>query len=262
MTRLGTWTTAALIAALAAGSISGCDKAKKEDPVQGKKKGTVGLSVLTLSNPFFKEIADSMAAELGKHGYELIVTDGDFKPEVQQNQVKDFLAKNVVAIVLTPCDSKAVGEAIKEANAKGIPVFTADIACTAADAKVVTHIATDNYGGGKMAAQAIVKGLRERGDATGEIAIIDHDPVESVQMRTKGFLEQLAIENKAADCDLKVVKRLPGGGDQAPSKAAMETILQSNPQVKAIFAINDPTAFGAVAAIEVAKKSKRRKRLI
>ena len=37
--------------------------------------------------------------------------------------------QRAVAIVLTPCDSRAVGPAIREANVAGIPVFTADIAC-------------------------------------------------------------------------------------------------------------------------------------
>ena len=39
-----------------------------------------------------------------------------FKPE----QIEDFIVKGVSAIVLNPCDSKAVGTAIRKANAAGI----------------------------------------------------------------------------------------------------------------------------------------------
>ena len=39
-------------------------------------KGAIGLSVLTLTNPFFKEIADSMTAEARKHGYSVGVVSG------------------------------------------------------------------------------------------------------------------------------------------------------------------------------------------
>ena len=88
---------------------------------------TIGISVLTMTNPFFKVIADNVTAEAKKNGYETIVVSGEFDVAKQQNQVKDFIVKKVSAIILTPCDSKAIGTSIKEANEAGIPVFTADI---------------------------------------------------------------------------------------------------------------------------------------
>src|SRR6266496_2106205 len=115
-----------------------------------KPAGTIGLSVLTMNNPFFKEIADSMTAEAAKHGYSVLAVSGDFDVARQQNQVKDFIVKKVSAIVLCPCDSTAIGPAIREANKAGTPVFTADIACLDTTAKVVAHIATDNLQGGRM----------------------------------------------------------------------------------------------------------------
>ena len=129
-------------------SFSGCGGSGEEPTTQSK--GTIGLSVLTLTNPFFKEIADAMTAEAKKHGYEVAVVSGEFDVAKQQDQVKDFIVKKVVAIVLTPCDSKSIGPAILEAHNAGIPVFTADIACLAPKAKdvVVSHVATDNLGGG------------------------------------------------------------------------------------------------------------------
>ncbi|MGB2820975.1 MAG: substrate-binding domain-containing protein, partial [Phycisphaerae bacterium] len=91
------------LAALAA-LTAGCKK--QQAPAT---KGTIALSVLTLTNPFFKEIADSMTDEAAKHGYDVIVTSGEFDVAKQQDQVKDFIVKKVTAIVLTPCDSKSIG---------------------------------------------------------------------------------------------------------------------------------------------------------
>src|SRR5262245_39940447 len=85
--------------------------------------GTIGLSVLTLTNPLFKVIADTMTAEGRKQGYDVAVVSGEFDVARQQNQVKDFIVRKVAAIVLTPCDSKAIGPSIQEANDAGIPVF-------------------------------------------------------------------------------------------------------------------------------------------
>lgn len=218
-----------------------------------KSKGTIGLSVLTLTNPFFKEIADSMTAEARQHGYGVLVVSGEFDVAKQQNQVKDFIVKKVSAIVLTPCDSKAIGPAIKEANGAGIPVFTADIACLAPDAKVISHIATDNYSGGKEAAQAMIEAL---GEAGGKIAILDHKIVESCILRVQGFKEVIEQHNAGrAGGKIQIVAELPGGGVKDQGFKAAEDLLQAHPDLAGLFAINDPTALGARAAFEKAGKA-------
>src|SRR5438105_1106198 len=91
--------------------VSGCGQvsnqpAKTPTAEPAKSKGVIGLSVLTLTNPFFKVIADTMTEEAAKSGYQVVVVSGEFDPAKQQNQVKDFLVQRVAAIVLCPCDSK------------------------------------------------------------------------------------------------------------------------------------------------------------
>lgn len=235
---------------------AGCGS-KKEEPVNvaspakpaGSKK-MIGLSVLTLTNPFFKEIADRLTEEAHKEGYEVSVVSGEFDVAKQQNQVKDFMVKHVAAIVLTPCDSKAIGPAIREANTAGIPVFTADIACLAPGVKVISHIATDNYGGGKEAARAMIEAL---GEAGGKIAIIDHKVVESCILRVKGFKEVLEQYNAGqTQGKIEIVAELPGGGAKDLGFKAAEDLLQAHSDLAGIFAINDPSALGARAALEKA----------
>jgi ribose transport system substrate-binding protein len=215
------------------------------------KRGTIGLSVLTLTNPFFKVIADTMTEEAAKHGYDVIVQSGERDVARQQDQVKDFIVSKVSVIVLTPCDSKSIGPAIQEANAAGIPVFTADIACLAPDANVVSHIATDNYQGGRLAAQAMIEAL----DGKGNVAILDFPEVESVILRTEGFHDELAEANQRPDVDIQVVATLPGGGVKNEGYRAAQDVLQAHADLDGIFAINDPSALGAVAALEEAGKA-------
>jgi ribose transport system substrate-binding protein len=240
-------------AALAAVVAGGPNRGSAVAATAAKPRGVIGLSVLTLTNPFFKEIADSLKAEVGKQDYEVLVVSGDFDAAKQQNQVKDFIVRKVSAIVLCPCDSKAVGQAIKEANEADIPVFTADIACLDREAKVVCHVATDNLGGGKQAAQAIIEAL---GEAGGKVAIIDHKPVESCQLRVKGFKEVMEAHNKKAGAGkITIVAELPGGGVKDQGYRAAEDLLQAHPDLAGIFAINDPSALGARAALEKAGKA-------
>lgn len=229
------------------GEPSGTSSTSQSSTPSAASKGTIGLSVLTMTNPFFKVIADSLTAEAKKQGYEVAVVSGEFDPPKQANQVKDFVVQKVSAIVLTPCDSKSIGTAIKEANAAGIPVFTADIKCLAPDAEIVSHIATDNYQGGKLAGDAMVEAL---GEAGGKVAILDFKAVESCQLRVKGFKEVIAKHP-----NIKIVTELPGEGQKDRGNRSAEDALQRFSDLAGIFAINDPSALGARAALEKAGKA-------
>lgn len=214
------------------------------------KKPLIGVSLLTLANPFFRDLGDAMKEEAAKHGMNVVVVSGEFDPARQKNQVADFIVQRAAAIVLSPCDSKAVGTAISEANKAGIPVFTVDIASLAQGARVVSHVATDNLGGGRLAATAMIEALGGRG----KVAILDHPEVESVILRTRGFEEELEKQRKSAGVSIQIVAKLPGGAAKDKSFKATEDLLQAHGDLAGIFAINDPSALGAVAALEKAGK--------
>ncbi len=206
-------------------------------------KKTIGVSLLTLENPFFKIMGDAMVEEGKKNGFDVIITAGEKDAARQKDQVNDFIVKKVSAIILCPCDSRSVGTAISAANTAGIPVFTADIASLDTASKVVSHIATDNLEGGKLAGKAMIEALNGKG----KVAIIDFPEVESVLLRTKGFKEVLAGAK-----GLQIVAQLDGKAQRDEAYKTAQDILQKNPDLAGIFCINDPTAFGAIAAIEKA----------
>ena len=87
--------------------------------------------------------------------------------EKQSDQIDDFIAKSVVAIVLVPVDRISIGPAVKQANAAGIPVFTVDAKCAAR--QIEGHVGTDNYQGGELAGQAMIS----PGEEGGKVLILD-----------------------------------------------------------------------------------------
>ncbi len=242
--------------ACALACLTGCDKpadsSSSAPSSDTKSKGTIGVSLLTLDNPFFKVIGDSIAAEARKHGYETIVVSGDKDPAKQGNQVKDFIVKKVSAIVLSPCDSKAIVPVIQEANAAGIPVFTVDIPCNEPGVKIVTQVATDNYAGGKEAAQAMIEAL---GEAGGKVAVLAFKQAESCILRVKGFREVIDAHNASGKAKIEIVAELESGGAKDVGFKAAEDALQAHADLRGIFAINDPAALGARAATEKAGKT-------
>ncbi len=230
--------------------VAGCGK----DTPATASRGTIAASLLTLDNPFFKVIGDHLTTEGRKQGYEVIVVSGDKDVAKQSNQVKDFIVKKVSAIVLSPCDSKSIVPVIQEANKAGIPVFTVDIPCNEPGVQIVTQVATDNYGGGKEAGHAMIEALGDRG---GKVAVLHLKQVESCQLRVKGFREVIDAYNTSGRPRIDVVAELESGGAKDMGYKAAEDTLQANPDLRGIFAINDPAALGARAALEKAGKEKQ-----
>jgi ribose transport system substrate-binding protein len=245
------------LAALALVLIAGCSNSGSDKPSETSgsaskpssgtsapaKRGTIGVSLLTMDNPFFKDMGETIKAEAAKSGYDVTLVAGEKDPARQRDQVSDFIESKVSAIILSPCDSRSVGAAIQKANAAGIPVFTADIANLDKSAKVVSHVATDNYAGGKLAGEAMVEALKGHG----KVAIIDFPEVESVILRTKGFREVVAKSP-----GIQIVAQLQGGAARDSAYKTAQDILEKHADLDGFFCINDPTAFGAIAALEKA----------
>jgi ribose transport system substrate-binding protein len=216
-----------------------------EGKAAAEAKLTVGVSLLTRTHPFYQDLESGLREAASQNGYELLVTAGEFDVAKQKDQVQDFIVRKVDAIIVSPCDSKSIGTAIRAANDAGIPVFTADIACLADGVKIVSHVASDNIAGGALAAQAVAKAL----NGAGEVAVIDHPEVESVIQRVKGFEDELGKYP-----NIKIVAKLSGHGAKEQAFRTAEDILQAHPNLAAIFGINDDSALGALAAVEKAGK--------
>ncbi len=217
------------------------------EPASGRKI-TVGVSLLTRTHPFYQDLEAGLRAAAARRGLDLVVQAGEFDVARQKDQIESFLVRGVTAIVVAPCDSKSIGTSIVAANRAGIPVFTTDIAVLAPEARIVSHIASDNVEGGRLAARALAEALGGKG----KIAILDHPEVESVIQRVSGFEEELASHP-----GVLLVAKLPGRGMKDAAFRAAEDLLQAHPDLDGIFGINDDSALGALAAVEKAGRSGR-----
>jgi len=212
--------------------------------------------LLALDNPFFKVIGDAIAAEAAKQGFQATVVSADKDVARQGNQIKDFIVKKAAAIVLSPCDSKSIVPVIREANAAGIPVFTVDIPCNEPGVAIATQVATDNEGGGREAGQAMIEALDTDGRAAGgKIAVLHFKQAESCQLRVKGFRAVIDAHNAIAPVKIDIVTELESNAAKDVGFKAMEDALQAFPDLRGVFAINDPAALGASAALEKAGKT-------
>ena len=201
-------------------------------------------------------IGDAIAAEAAKQGFQATVVSADKDVARQGNQIKDFIVKKAAAIVLSPCDSKSIVPVIREANAAGIPVFTVDIPCNEPGVAIATQVATDNEGGGREAGQAMIEALSADGrEAGGKIAVLHFKQAESCQLRVKGFRAVIEAHNATAPAKIDIVTELESNAAKDVGFKAMEDAIQAFPDLRGVFAINDPAALGARAALEKAGKT-------
>ena len=133
----------------------GCTQ-KKDDT----KK--IGLIVSTLNNPFFVDLKTGIENEADKLGYEVVVLDSQNDPAKEVSNMEDISVKDVDIVLLNPVDSDSAIASVMIANNLDLPVITVDRAANGGD--VVSHVASDNEEGGKMAANYIIEQLGDNGN--------------------------------------------------------------------------------------------------
>lgn len=221
-----------------------CIRGERSEGGSATATKRIGVTLLTREHVFYRELEDGMRAEAAKHGYELVIQSGDFDLAKQQSQIENFIVQRVDAIVASPVDTKGIGPAIERANSASIPVFTADIA--AQGGKVVSHVASNNVEGGRLAAAYIARAIGERGD----VAIIGQPEVQSTIDREAGFREEIARHP-----NVRLVAVLNGGGVRDRALKAADDLLQAHADLRGIFAINDESALGALSAVQSRRRT-------
>ena len=210
------------------------------------KKLTFALVTKALDNPFWgmmQEGAKQVAAENNVELLYLAPTKAN-NLEEQSRLVDDLIQKKVDGIILVPVDSAGMVPAIERVNKAGIPIALANT--NANGGQVVTFSAIENYEAMTMVAEYMVKKLNGKG----KVVIIEG---------TQGA--QTAIDRKRAIDD--VLKKNPGiqvlasqtaDFQRAKAMQVMENLLQTYPQIDAVFACNDEEALGAIEALDAAKR--------
>ncbi len=230
-TLLAVLVLAILASALAAGCQRGGGGAEGGGP-------RIGLSISTLNNPFFVTLRNGAQEAAKKEGVELVVADAQNDAATQQDDVQNFVTQQMDAILVNPVDSASIVPAVQAANQANIPVIALDRG--ASGGEIATLIASDNVEGGRMAGEELIRLV-----GSGPVAQLEGIPGASpTRDRGQGFEE--AINAQEA---VELVVSQTANFDRAEGLNVTENILQSNPEIKGIFAQNDEMALGAVRAL-------------
>lgn len=163
----------------------------------------------------------------------------------QIDMLSAALAKNPQALGLAALDSKAAIPLLKRAQSSKIPVIAFD---SGVDSDIpLTTCSTDNHAAAALAADKMAAAI---GNA-GEVGLIIHDQTSLTGTnRRDGFLDQM----KAKHPGIKIVSVQYGGGDHLKSAEIAKAMIESNPNLKGIFASNEGSADGAAIGVKESGK--------
>jgi ribose transport system substrate-binding protein len=214
-------------------------------PSLAKELKSIGISLGSLGNPFFVALSKGAELEARKTNPNVKITTVGFEYDLgkQVTQIDNFIAAGVDLILLNPGDPKALGPAIKKAQAAGIIVVAVDTAAEGADATVTTN----NVQAGEISCQYIVDKLGGKGEV-----IIENGPqVSAVIDRVTGcknvFSKNPGIKVLSSDQDAK--------GSREGGLTVTQGYLTRFTKIDAIFAINDPQAIGTDLAARQQQRS-------
>jgi fructose transport system substrate-binding protein len=231
---------------------------------------TVGVSLIlkTLTNPYFVTMKDDAEADAAKDGVKLTVAAGssDGDTQTQITAIDNAISEGDKGILITT-NGDAVNAALQQAEKAGLFVIALDTAPTPPSIADITY-ATDNTAAGKLDGEYAAKML---GGKPAVIAMLDlfNNQVVSVDIdRDHGFLEGMGINpgNPNENGQEAKTGTYTGGGTYTIAchqptqgaidggRTAMEDCLSANPNINVVYAINEPAAEGAYAAIKAAGK--------
>jgi ribose transport system substrate-binding protein len=222
----------------------------KAPDAAGQKK--VYFITKASESEFWQIVTDGARKAAKKLGVHLIpqapVSESDVSKQIAI--LETATASKPDAIVLAPTVADALVPGVEKAMGAGIPVVIIDSAISTE--KITTFLASDNIAIGTVSADKMAEALKARtGKAEGEIACLTFmSGVGSLEKRKKGFLDQL----KAKYPGIKVLAFQDAQGKQGTSLNIAQNYLTAYPDLKGIYANNQPTGDETVRALDMKKK--------
>lgn len=223
----------------------------------------LGLVIKTESNPFFVTIQEAAREKADELGVELRTFSGSYDGDTQAQiaAIEALVAAGAAGILITPSNPAALAGAVRRARAAGALVIALDTPFDLADT-VDGTFATDNFRAGEL----IGRWARARlGNAATDARIVTLDSsgtqITVEVLRNQGFLKGFGIDVRDPEMmydedDMRLIGHGASYGSEEGGRAAMEELLQEHPAIDVVYALNEPAAAGAHAALQAVSREK------
>ncbi len=211
--------------------------------VRGENTRKFGATYMTMNNPYFQQMNAQIQESVEANGDILIYRDPAQDQEKQNEQILDMLEEGITGLFLNPVNWETVRPALVACKKADVPVFVIDTNVYD-DKYVAFSILSDNYDAGVQCAEDM---MRKRSRA--RVVVIDSPGTKSIDDRVKGFMDTID-----GDVSYEVVAMLHGKGELEVSMDVMQGLLETGQEFDVVLGGNDPTALGALAALQMDQK--------
>ena len=213
---------------------------------QTEDQRVFGATYMTMNNPYFQVLDTQIRAMIELRGDILLTRDGAMDQERQNREIQDLVDAGVCAIFMTPVEWETSKEGVEIAAAAGVPVIVVD-APIQDSGLAACSVLSDNYQAGVECARHLLS-VRD----SAKILLLEHITARSGADRIQGFKDTIAGHDGfvilgSGESDGQIENAMP----------VMEALLQQYPEADVLMALNDPSAFGGLAAIQGAGLSER-----
>jgi ABC-type sugar transport system substrate-binding protein len=219
----------------------------------GSDQVTVGYTVQSMENDYFVSVVEGMTAEAEALGVKLIVADAGADAAKHIDQINNFIAQQVDAIIISPVDQTAPENAVSDAIAAGIPVVSLNQEVQGSSAALLMKEYEYGYMGGTIAGEWLNEKEADgtideilNGDGEIEAAIVRYDTISSLIDRGDGLKDGIT-ETYTGDKKINFVFEQDGADSAAGQKIA-ETAFTAYPDISIFSCINDSSALGVFEA--------------
>ena len=175
---------------------------------------------------------------------EIVFTDANGDINKQLDQIDNYIAQKVDAIIIVPVDYEGIVSGVEKANAAGIPVIALGIESAGGE---YTFVGSKNTDAGRLQGEFMKANLPQNA----KILYLQGTPgLYHSTERLQGFTEACLKQRP----DIEVLANLPGNYDRAEGMKITEDWIQRFPQFDAIVAANDQMALGALQALKTANR--------
>jgi ribose transport system substrate-binding protein len=240
-----------LILVIAAVSLS-CNRATPDTAKSGRP--TVALVLKTLNHPFFVDMRRGAQEAADRLGVTLQVqaAEREIDVEKQMQIVENLIQTGIQALCITPSGSREIVSALVKARDAKVPIVVVDTrvdekAAAEAGVHTETFVGSDNYEGGKLAGEYLLKASGGKA----RVAILEGIPGhETGDSRLRGFRD--AVKGTSG---VSIVASQPANWERDQGFNVFQNMLQAHPDIDSVFACSDLMALGALEAIAAAGKS-------
>jgi D-xylose transport system substrate-binding protein len=178
---------------------------------------------------------------------ELIYSNANQDAAAQQDQVEAALTEGIDVMVLDPVDSASAAGMVNLAKQQDVPVISYDRLILDSDG-VDYYVSFDNVRVGELQGEALTKKLADDGTPTGPIVKINGSPTDN-----NATLFGQGAQSKFDEASVQIAKEYDTP-DWSPDKAQQEMeqaiTAVGNNGFTGVYAMNDGTAGGAIAAMK------------